>query len=402
MAGTLLGFVRAALYRTLAAPFNMLRAFILLRFAPPVISRAPLVVGELLRQHQRHSSRGTDGSSSRSSGGHGEAPPLEVRSTGASVDCTCYFTENFYTHSPIMAHFSFNGTREFEAEHGEMLDALPEVERDELIASLEAEARRRRSQAALATERKARIAAEYAPLHPDLWTLREAWLHDDFVALVRGASRADGQWRAPEAIAAGVYALPVFSERFCELLCAELDAFARSGLPCGQPNSMNRFGCLLDELGFSPGLIDPLIREWVRPLCAALPPLAAVGGASLDRHKTFVVAYRIGEDEHLSEHFDNAEVTLNVNLGVDFEGGELVFYGHRLSAGSAPQAHHEWEAEGRGVGHGVLHLGAQVHAALPIASGLRRNLVVWMRSRAHRQVAGCPMCGGTDRLILSS
>jgi hypothetical protein len=213
------------------------------------------------------------------------------------------------------------------------------------------------------------------------------------------------------------------------------------------------------------GLLDPLMREWLRPLCAVLPPLAAAGGASLDRHKSFVVAYRLGEDEQLSEHYDNSEVTLNANLGRQvrpmhrtqvagtasaaarrsdtplwhhlacarrsclpprlpcaapavrrtcclrltrlgapsrttrqFDNGELLFFGHKDSAGGNPVAHHDW-AEGGGVGHAVLHLGSNVHAALPISSGERYNLVVWMRSSAHRQVAGCPMCGSTSRLV---
>ena len=101
-----------------------------------------------------------------------------------------------------------------------------------------------------------------------------------------------------------------------------------------------------------------------------------------------------------AEHFDNAEITLNANLGADFEAGELLFYGHKDAAdgGGAPRAAHDWSEAG-GVGHAVLHLGRQVHAALPIASGERYNLVVWMRGSAQRRVHGCPMCGATDRLL---
>ena len=104
---------------------------------------------------------------------------------------------------------------------------------------------------------------------------------------------------------------------------------------------MNRHGALLDELGFYPGLLDPLVREWLVPripgwkegvscahhgaispqvrewlvpLCSQIPAFAAVGGGQLNSHKSFVVTYKLGEDEHLSEHFDNAEVTLNAKL----------------------------------------------------------------------------------------
>ena len=183
------------------------------------------------------------------------------------------------------------------------------------------------------------------------------------------------------------------------MLCEELRAFRASGLPAGQPNSMNRYGTLLDELGMSPHFLEPLMTEWLRPLCQALGPLAAAGGATLDHHKSFVVAYRLGEDESLTAHFDNSEITLNCNLGVDFDAGELVFYGHKEGAGSAPVAHHDW-ADAGGPGHAVLHLGANVHAALPISSGERYNLVMWMRSSQHRQRVGCAMCGATDRLLV--
>jgi len=318
-----------------------------------------------------------------------------------AIDCACYYTENFFVDSPVLgpSHFTFANEADFRREYAPLLQRLTAFQQEELLASLEQEAERRRLQPVLASARKARLQAEYAPLHPELWTLRDEWLHDDFVALVRSAIGGSGaaEWRPPPQVAEGVYALPVFSVRFCELLCEELDAFERSGLPCGRPNSMNKHGALLDELGLYPRLLNPLIAEWLVPLCARLPVLAAAGGASLDGHKSFVVTYRLGEDEQLTEHYDNAEVTLNANLGVAFEEGELCFYGHKDRASAAPTAYHEWTA---GVGHAVLHLGQQVHSALPITEGERRNLVVWMRSTAWRQRNGCPMCGARDRLLL--
>ena len=89
---------------------------------------------------------------------------MQVGSTESNIDCSCYFSENFFTRSPIEAHFSYHGKAEFEQEHAQLLDSLVESERAKLLANLEAEAKRRRSQAAQAAERKSRIAAEYAPL----------------------------------------------------------------------------------------------------------------------------------------------------------------------------------------------------------------------------------------------
>ena len=372
-----------------------------------------------------------------------EPLPTSIHSRHPSIDCACYYTENFFFGPRHFffgpRHFTFEGEDAFRRQNADLLASLSPSDAEGLLSGLEAEALRRRQQPALAAARKAKIEAEYTRLHPSLWTLSDEWLHADFIELVHRARRAgrahDGAhtdgggaepFKPPRKVAEGVFALPVFSERFCQLLCEELDAFRRSGLPCGQPNSMNRHGALLDELGLYPGLLDPLVREWLVPgypgwkegvscahhgaispqvrewlvpLCSQIPAFAAVGGGHLNSHKSFVVTYRIGEDEHLTEHFDNAEVTLNANLGLSFEAGELCFYGHKDAAKDAPSAHHAWTA---GVGHAVLHLGQQVHAALPITEGERRNLVIWMRSTAWRRENGCPMCGSTDRLLEGS
>lgn len=374
-----------------------LQSLLLLRFG-----RVAGAAGAATRSYLSTAGGGT---SRQADDGHPDAG-----SVAANLDCACYFTENFYVRSPIRGHYTYEGADAFRDRYASLLSSLAPAMQDELLANLEREAERRRAQAPAAAARKARIAREYVRLHPELWELREEWLHPDFVALVEGAKAASerpltrggggggGAWKGPTQIVEGVYTLAVFSPAFCELLCEELDHFRASGLPCGQPNSMNRYGALLDELGFSSTLINPLIHDYLRPLCGRLAPLAAAGGATLDRHKAFVVAYRLGEDEALSTHFDNAEVTLNINLGRDFEAGELLFFGHRRSAGDKPIGYHEWGDAG--VGHGVLHLGEHVHAALPITAGDRRNLVVWMRSTERRRRAGCPMCGETGRLLL--
>lgn len=52
-------------------------------------------------------------------------------------------------------------------------------------------------------------------------------------------------------------------------------------------------------------------------------------GHVLDSHKSFTVKYKEDEDIDLAFHFDNAEVTLNVCLGKEFEDGSLYFGGMR-------------------------------------------------------------------------
>ena len=153
----------------------------------------------------------------------------------------------------------------------QLLSTLAPRAKDQLLGRLAADAGYRRNAAGTAAVRRERIAAEYERLHPSLWTLSEEFLDPAFVALVRAAKRgAAANDPARAALArecSGVYALPIFTRRFCELLCEELAHFARSGLPVGRPNSMNAYGTLVGELGMYPTLLDPLMND-----CAPPPP----------------------------------------------------------------------------------------------------------------------------------
>ena len=128
--------------------------------------------------------------------------------------------------------------------------------------------------------------------------------------------------------APGVWRIPLFTDRFCTMLLEELAHYERSGLPLRRPNGMNRYGAILDELGFSASL-DHLCRRYLRPLGQLLYPwLIAAGDA--DEHYGFVVKYKSGHDVSLAEHADASVLTLNANLGIrGFRGGALTFRGTR-------------------------------------------------------------------------
>jgi hypothetical protein len=69
-------------------------------------------------------------------------------------------------------------------------------------------------------------------------------------------------------------------------LIEEVESFENSGLPVMRPNSMNNYGLILDEIGFTP-MLDELRTKYVVPFAAILYP--HVGGASLDYHHGFIV-----------------------------------------------------------------------------------------------------------------
>ncbi|CAE7384630.1 OGFOD2 [Symbiodinium natans] len=178
-----------------------------------------------------------------------------------------------------------------------------------------------------------------------------------------------------EEISKNVYAFPALTPDFCRLFLEELDAFYASGLKSSRPNSMNRYGAVLEEVGLSLAVAD-FQRHVLLPLARALFPGI---GDELDGHHAFVVHYRTeAGDRHLPPHRDDSEVTFNLALGRSWEGCRLIFCGLMQE----PDVHrHQISHAFPGAGWAVLHLGRQVHAAEHILSGERTNLAARLLTR---------------------
>ena len=244
----------------------------------------------------------------------------------------------------------------------------------------------------------AAVAERYAPTR-ELAALGGARDAAAFAGLVGGAWLAGGA--APEEALAGgrAFRLGGFgTPRLRELLLAEAEAFERfgeaSGLGVHRPNSMNHAGVVLDDCGLAPAL-DALVSLVVRPLAARLLP--EFGGASLDSHHGFVVAYGSGADVDLGFHVDDSDVTLNLCLTDGFEGGDLFLRGTRCPAHQqTPPRPGEQLDVAHAAGDAILHPGRLRHGARATTSGRRVNLIVWCRSSSLRAAPpqGCPAwCG---------
>ncbi len=367
----------------------------------------------------------------------------------------------------LRRHVSYPGTpSSFDASHPELVASLPPETLAVVHAELAAELRRRRREPAESARRRRKIAAAYKRLRPDAYRLdvderlaalariaREAVRADPATAreklLERAAAISGADGGGGPTIRqrpAGVFSFPAFPARFRDALREEIAHFEASlpaiGVPVARPNTMNENGVLLAEIpGMCEGVVDPLVREYVAPLSAALygdeyyggggggkktslktaVSSSSDGAADLDHHRAFTVAYGPGDrDVDLARHWDDAEVTINVNLGGAFEGGELVFgevvsneTKRRLASASAsgggggggggeeeederpvvvPSGGSPPTAVRHRAGVAVLHRGAHSHEAAPTESGTRVNLVVWCRSSRRRREA-CAMCG---------
>lgn len=182
----------------------------------------------------------------------------------------------------------------------------------------------------------------------------------------------------------------MLSGRFCDLLEAELAQFSASGLPRTQPNTMNRHGIILSELGLYPAM-EQLVVGYVDVLASALLPNHTEG---LDSFRAFTVLYDTTEtgDRELALHYDNSEVTLNVNIGGEWDGGQVEF------EGLVTEAESEKCSLVLARGHGVIHAGYDMHRAMPLTEGRRHNLILWCRSSAVRNER-CPMCFEQPRKV---
>mmetsp|Transcript_62994 Transcript_62994/g.172979 ORF Transcript_62994/g.172979 Transcript_62994/m.172979 type:complete len:197 (+) Transcript_62994:468-1058(+) len=183
-------------------------------------------------------------------------------------------------------------------------------------------------------------------------------------------------------VAPGVFAFPLFQPRFSAALLDELSRLEGAGIPLRRPNGMNRHGAILSDLGFTE-LLNSLAERVIGPLGRHLYPQWC-GALDCAEVYGFSVRYARGEDVSLAEHSDTANVTLNVCLGRTFTGGDLYFKGVRFTETADQQARHEVAHR---PGWALLHLGGHVHAAQPLESGERVNLILW-----------CQGPGGTVRI----
>ena len=157
----------------------------------------------------------------------------------------------------------------------------------------------------------------------------------------------------------GVFTFEALTPTSCKQLLEDLARFETVA-----PNSMNRYGAVLADIGYGP-LCESLLHNLVNPLVRRLYP--SIG--RLSSYHGFTVSYS-SKQRSLDSHVDSSDVTLNICLGEVFTGGRLVFRDD--DDGIVAKIDHR-------VGTAVLHPGDYTHQAQNIRSGRRTNLILWCR-----------------------
>ena len=316
--------------------------------------------------------------------------------------CSCFFRRNIFL-KEFKRHVEYEEESKFvsqyKSEFFNRYGVSEEKLKEGILPLVKSEVDKRRKRGQLYLERCLFVEQNYTPLHPQVYSLDPIFLDPIFTKVAHyaksaGATREGLLSLISEESPDRTFSLPVFTQDFCKLLVEELEHFEESPMPKERPNTMNNYGLLLSEVGFDQGFMNAWREQYLQPIALLLYPEWCRGG--LDSHRVFVVRYKIGEDLELARHFDNAEVTMNVSVGDVFEGGTL-YFGRMNQEGSAgPPEDYKWFQHK--LGTGLIHRGQQYHGALPIKSGTRYNLIMWMRSSQIRKEM-CPMCQAAPKLV---
>lgn len=230
------------------------------------------------------------------------------------------------------------------------------------------------------------VQERYERLHPSLFAPSEMGCYIEPALRDALSSGDDERLRAlllEES--SGIFSLDLFTPQYCDALLQEVEHFeawcAACGMRVNRPNTMNNYGAILDDFGMAAAM-DAVMKTYVQPLARLAGFNDVVGdGGLLESHHAFVVAYSMGKDLDLSFHVDSSDVTLNVCLGKEFEGGSLFFRGVRCpmhtNTGASPSEVVTYEHRR---GRAILHRGNHRHGANKIRSGERINLILWCRA----------------------
>jgi len=191
-----------------------------------------------------------------------------------------------------------------------------------------------------------------------------------------------------------VYSFPLLSTEFCR----RVRNLIRRTVSDGEKEEFKHL-----NLGRRPVDLDTVGLGWVNDLLfhLVIRPLSQLlfteteKFQGLDWRQGYIAGYSVNPSapaatprQRLVSHTDDSEVTLNIGLGDEFEGGALHFRGLRGT-----------DEEGRLLGEfkpqlgtALLHAGRHLHEVTPVTSGDRYAFIIWARSWKSLRNTTCPCC----------
>ncbi|RUS87790.1 hypothetical protein EGW08_004455 [Elysia chlorotica] len=311
--------------------------------------------------------------------------------------CSCFFNRQIFI-KKYGLHVTYEDDNQFEKDFRQSLrfrGCSTEKQYSEVLLQVKTEVERRKSYHSTFLSNFMRN-KEYRYIHPEIIQLQTRFLDQRFLDMMQENNLQDTDTLLQALAANGghvhgpqVYSFPIFTKDFCQLLIEEISNFKQSTQERSLPNTMNFEGVSLDEMGFSCTFLTSLIKNYFQSITKLL--FSNWGGGAIDSFKSFVVQYDKDKHPSLSKHFDNGEVSMSICLNSEFEAGDLQL---EQVFGQEEDLDMEPVVVKQQMGHCIMHRSRQFHFAHPITSGVRTNMIVWMRSSSIRNQM-CPMCGQT-------
>ena len=180
-----------------------------------------------------------------------------------------------------------------------------------------------------------------------------------------------------EALTNDVFMAPLLSEEQCRNLLYAIRNQPKAGdNTADSPNNMHEYGAIVHS---------PALRSWVDELVntklkkTLQERFPGMPGYYFSSHHSFITRYSADANQDLSLHVDASHITINICLESRTQGADLIFTGTRCrshvdTAPDEPMTRFRFRS-----GDAVLHAGNQRHFVTPLESGIRTNLVIWMR-----------------------
>merc|ERR1719397_837947 len=174
--------------------------------------------------------------------------------------CKCFQQNNIFLRE-YGAHVSFLGRDQFVGEYGPYLKEMGCDNIDNVVREVEEEVQRRVNLHESSWKRKCHIRENYKFKHPQIQNLSTTFLEDIFLDITKDSINGRVNSNVQKLLD-NVYSFPVFTKDFCKSFVEEMRNFKQSSLPRAQPNSMNKHGVLMFELGLD-ALVDNLRTDYL-------------------------------------------------------------------------------------------------------------------------------------------
>ncbi|KAL9309039.1 putative prolyl 4-hydroxylase, alpha subunit [Arabidopsis thaliana] len=187
----------------------------------------------------------------------------------------------------------------------------------------------------------------------------------------------------------GVLVFQMFQPDFFQKLIVEVENIGKwvheTNFPIRRPYHMSKYGVAFVDFGLDI-MLQQLMEEFLFPICKVFFPEEC--GAMFDSHHGYYIENGEDRDPPLGYHLDDSEITLNVCVRKQFEGGEISFIGtrclrHKRTDVKPEEVFHYCHSPGQA----ILHRGRHRHgprANTPSCS--RANMILCCRNSLFREM----------------